>query len=81
MPTPDPLWVSALAVRPYHKVIRGDEVDGFLAEAPELPGCVTVGATVEEAQEMLHDAIEGWIEAALAAGEDVPEPAAARLSA
>ncbi|MFN8617529.1 MAG: DUF503 family protein [Dehalococcoidia bacterium] len=57
MPTPDPLWVSALAVRPYHKVIRGDEVDGFLAEAPELPGCVTVGATVEEAQEMLHDAI------------------------
>lgn len=81
MPTPDPLMVSALAARPYHKVIRGDEVDGVLAEAPELPGCVTAGATVEEAQEMLHDAIQGWIEAALAAGEDVPEPAAARLSA
>ena len=79
--TPDPSVVTQLASRPYHKVIRGDEIEGFLAEAPELPGCVTAGATVQEALELLQDAIEGWIEAALAAGQCVPEPEAARLSA
>jgi predicted RNase H-like HicB family nuclease len=77
----DPALVATLAARPYRKVIRGDEVDGFLAEAPELPGCVTAGETVEEALKMLRDAMQGWIESALLAGEPVPEPEAARLPA
>ncbi|MCC6961044.1 MAG: type II toxin-antitoxin system HicB family antitoxin [Dehalococcoidia bacterium] len=81
MKTPDPEAVRQLASRPYQKVIRGDEVEGFLAEAPELPGCVTAGASIIEATEMLQDAIEGWIEAALAAGEAIPEPGAMRLTA
>lgn len=72
---------AKLADRPYRKVIRGNDVDGFLAEAPELPGCVTAGESVQEALEMLQDAMEGWIEVALAAGEHIPEPEAARLSA
>jgi len=77
----DPALVATLVARPYRKVIRGDEVDGFLAEAPELPGCVTAGETVEEALKMLRDAMQGWIESALLAGEPVPEPEAARLPA
>ena len=72
---------AKLVDRPYRKVIRGNDVDGFLAEAPELPGCVTAGESVQEALEMLQDAMEGWIEAALDAGEHIPEPEAARLSA
>ena len=71
--------VHALASRPYRIVISGDDHDGFLAEAPELPGCITAGATVEEALVMLHDAIEGWIESALIDGDAVPEPAEALL--
>lgn len=81
MKSPDAARVAALAARPYHKVIRGDEVEGFLAEAPELPGCVTAGETADEAIAILQDAIEGWIEAALVAGEPIPEPAAVRLTA
>ena len=77
----DPGLVMRLASRPYRKVIRGNEAEGFLAEAPELPGCVTAGATMEEAASMLRDAMEGWIECALAAGEPVPEPEASPLSA
>jgi predicted RNase H-like HicB family nuclease len=71
--------VQELANRPYRKVISGDDADGYLAEAPELPGCVTAGETVGEAEKMLRDAMEGWIEAALAAGEVVPEPEAVRV--
>ncbi|MGI8926456.1 MAG: type II toxin-antitoxin system HicB family antitoxin [Tepidiformaceae bacterium] len=63
--------------RPYRKVISGDDIEGYLAEAPELPGCVTAGETVQEALDMLRDAMEGWIEDALLAGEPIPEPAAA----
>ena len=74
--------VQEAASRPYRKVISGDDVEGYLAEAPELPGCVTAGKTVDEALLMLRDAMEGWIECALLAGEDLPEPkASVRLSA
>lgn len=70
------VMVQEIVSRPYHKVIRGDDLDGYLAEAPELPGCVTAGETVAEALSMLRDAMEGWVEGALAAGETIPEPEA-----
>ena len=74
--------VQEIASRPYRKVISGDDAEGYLAEAPELPGCVTAGETVDEALHMLRDAMEGWIECALLAGEGIPEPEASlRLSA
>ncbi|MBA4179513.1 MAG: hypothetical protein C0506_02895 [Anaerolinea sp.] len=73
--------IHEIVSRPYRKVISGDDIDGYLAEAPELPGCVTAGETVEEALVMLRDAMEGWIECALVAGDPIPEPEAMRLSA
>jgi antitoxin HicB len=74
--------IQEIVARPYRKVISGEDIEGYLAEAPELPGCVTAGATVEEALEMFGDAMEGWIECALLAGDPVPEPeATVRLSA
>lgn len=68
--------VQEIVSRPYRKVISGDDVDGYLAEAPELPGCVTAGETVAEALDLLRDAMEGWVECALVAGEEIPRPAA-----
>ena len=74
--------IQEIVARPYRKVISGDDLDGYLAEAPELAGCVTAGETVEEALSMLRDAMEGWIECALVAGEDIPLPEASlKLSA
>jgi antitoxin HicB len=47
---------------------------GFIALAPELPGCMSDGETEQEAIENLHDAINQWIEEAHALGRPVPEP-------
>ncbi|MFH0809203.1 MAG: MerR family transcriptional regulator [Pseudomonadota bacterium] len=49
--------------RKFRAVLHPDlEAGGFWVEAPELPGCVSQGETVEEALEMIEDAITGWLE-------------------
>src|SRR5688500_2343910 len=53
--------VRELLERPYRMVIKGDAEEGYLAEAPELPGCFTVGDTPAEALEMLRGAMYGWL--------------------
>jgi antitoxin HicB len=67
--------VQDLLRRPYRKVITGDSEEGFLAMVPELPGCFTAGETEQEALELLHDAMAGWIESAIERGLPIPEPA------
>ena len=47
---------------------------GFVAVAPELPGCRSDGETPEEALRNGYDAIACWIEAAQEMGRAVPEP-------
>ncbi len=72
--------VAALLRRPYRKVITGDPEGGFVARAPELPGCITEGDTETEALEMLLDAMAGWFEVALERGVAIPEPVALRTT-
>ncbi len=50
---------------------NGDE-PGYTASVPALPGCVSVGETLEEALENVKDAIALWIRMAREKGEDVP---------
>ncbi|MEX0783218.1 MAG: type II toxin-antitoxin system HicB family antitoxin [Dehalococcoidia bacterium] len=52
-------------------IIEPDE-GGFHAFVPALPGCHTFGATVEEAQANLQEAVELHLEAMLADGEEIP---------
>ena len=47
---------------------------GFIAEAPELPGCMSDGETPQEALENAYDAIVCWMEAAREMGRQVPPP-------
>ena len=47
---------------------------GFLAEVPDLPGCVADGATVEEALHEIEDAINAWIKTAIEFGDPIPKP-------
>ncbi|MEO7247665.1 MAG: type II toxin-antitoxin system HicB family antitoxin [Novosphingobium sp.] len=54
---------------------------GFVATAPDLPGCISDGATPAEALANVYDAISCWIEAAVAMGRPVPEPRAGLLTA
>lgn len=44
------------------------------AYVPDLPGCVAAGNTVEEAKELIREAIEFHIEGLKENGEPVPKP-------
>lgn len=46
----------------------------FGAYVPDLPGCVAVGETREEAMTLIREAIEFHLEGMKEDGEDVPEP-------
>ncbi|MCC6346432.1 MAG: MerR family transcriptional regulator [Nitrospirales bacterium] len=49
----------------YSVVIHTDEEDGgYWVECPMLPGCSSQGETIEEALEMIQDAIKGHLEIA-----------------
>lgn len=46
-----------------HIVLRPDEIDGgFIAECPEIPGCLSEGATEEEAMTNIREAISLCLE-------------------
>ena len=51
-----------------------EEGGGFVATVPDLPGCMSDGATPEEALGNVQDAIATWIEAANDLGHAVPKP-------
>lgn len=53
--------------------------DAFIAEVPELPGCMTHGASRAEALAMAEDAIQGWLASAREFGDLVPEPKGRKL--
>ena len=55
--------------------LGGEDGGGWLADAPELPGCMSDGETPQQAVENLMDAITCWIEAAAEDGRPVPAPA------
>lgn len=56
------------------QVFWSDEDEGFIAIAPDLPGCSAFGETEVAALAELDNAIEAWIDAARAAGNATPAP-------
>lgn len=54
--------------------LSDEDGGGFIAEVPELPGCMSDGETPQEALENVFDAIRCWMEAAREMGRKVPEP-------
>lgn len=51
-----------------------EEGGGFLAEYPDLPGCMADGESIEEALSEGEDAVKAWIATAKAEGAEIPEP-------
>ncbi len=47
---------------------------GYSAFSPDLEGCVATGATPEEVEKRMHEAIEFHIEGLRAEGLEVPKP-------
>ena len=59
----------------YGILLYWSEEDGlFIAEIPELPGCMADGATYKEAIHNAEIAISEWIETAKALGREIPIP-------
>ena len=53
--------------------LSAEDGGGFLARAPDLPGCMSDGETPAEAAANVQDAIAVWIEAAQDLGHEVPK--------
>jgi predicted RNase H-like HicB family nuclease len=51
-----------------------DEDQSFIAEIPELPGCMADGATYKEAVDNIEVVIQEWIDTAKELGRPIPEP-------
>jgi predicted RNase H-like HicB family nuclease len=57
----------------YAVVIEAAE-GNYSAYVPDLPGCVAVGDTVEDIDQMIREAIEFHLEGMRLNGEQIPEP-------
>jgi antitoxin HicB len=66
----------SITIRPLSTAEGG----GWLAEVPDLPGCMSDGETPQEAVDNVMDAIACWIEAAEEDGRPVPMPADANAA-
>jgi predicted RNase H-like HicB family nuclease len=51
-----------------------DEDEAFIAEVPELAGCMADGATYSEALANVEVIIQEWLETAKELGRPIPEP-------
>ncbi len=59
----------------YEIIIYWSEADNcFLAEVPELPGCMADGQTQELAVKNVKIVIEEWLEIARETDKDIPKP-------
>ena len=64
----------------YEIIIYWSAEDGvFVAEVPELPGCVAHGDTQETALRNVNQAMDLWLSTAREFGDPIPEPKGERL--
>lgn len=64
----------------YEVIIYWSQEDkSFIAEAPELPGCMAHGDTPPAALENINQAMELWLDTAREFGDPIPEPKGRRL--
>jgi predicted RNase H-like HicB family nuclease len=64
----------------YEVIIYWSEEDRvFVAEVPELPGCMAHGDTHEAALASAQEAIQLWLDTARQHGDPIPSPKGRRL--
>lgn len=57
-----------------YAVVYEKAASNWAAYVPDLPGCITTGATLEETKRNIREAIELHLEAMREVGDPVPEP-------
>ena len=59
----------------YEVIVYWSEEDqAYIAEVPELPGCMADGTTYEGALKNIQVTISEWIETARTLGREIPVP-------
>ena len=59
----------------YEIIIYWSEEDqAFIAEVPELPGCMAHGASHDTALRNIKDAMQLWLNTAKEFGDPIPQP-------
>ena len=56
------------------EIVPDKEEGGFIASFPDLPGCITVGDSIEDVIQNIVDAKRVWLESELEMGAMIPEP-------
>jgi len=56
-----------------YTIIIEKTATGYSAYVPDLPGCITVGDTVEETKQHMKEAIDLYIDTLKAQGKPLPE--------
>ena len=56
------------------EVFWSEEDGGFIAVAPDLPGCSAYGDTAAESIREMEDAMQSWLQAGQAMGRPAPKP-------
>ena len=55
------------------------EDDAYVAEVPELPGCMAHGDTQQAALRNVNQAMDLWLDTAREFGDPIPKPQGERL--
>lgn len=55
-------------------IYRSEEDNSYIAEVPELAGCMADGESMLAALENVHVVINEWIETAKSLGREIPQP-------
>ena len=64
----------------YETIIYWSEADqAFIADVPELPGCMAHGTSPDEALSNAQEAMQLWLDTADEFGDPVPEPKGRRV--
>lgn len=56
----------------FRVLVSQDEEGAFVAECPNLPGCISQGKTHAEAMTNIRDAIQGYLASLQKHGEPIP---------
>lgn len=60
-------------------IFWSDEDEAFVADVPELPGCMAHGSSYEDALANAREAIDLWLNTAREFGDPIPEPKGRKL--
>jgi len=60
-------------------IFWSDDDDAFVADVPELPGCMAHGSSHSDALANAEEAVRLWLETAQELGRPIPQPKGRRL--